>query len=198
MERKFGSIMQKASTTFFYFFILFGFLSAHGQVSFEAKASKNKLGLNERLRIDFEMNENGDNFNPPDFSGFLIVSGPQQSVSRSWVNGVQSFSKTYTYFLTPKKKGKIVLGQAEVNINGESILIFDYENFNIEDYLKSFNQLTKYRGQTIYSGSNLNLSEFDVLDFKISKSFDYVTKINNFLILSNDLNVVQNLILNYS
>ena len=119
MERKIGSIMQKASTTFFYFFILLGFLSAHGQVSFEAKASKNKLGLNERLRIDFEMNENGDNFNPPDFSGFLIVSGPQQSVSRSWVNGVQSFSKTYTYFLTPKKKGKIVLGQAEVNINGE-------------------------------------------------------------------------------
>ena len=104
MERKIGSIMQKASTTFFYFFILLGFLSAHGQVSFEAKASKNKLGLNERLRIDFEMNENGDNFNPPDFSGFLIVSGPQQSVSRSWVNGVQSFSKTYTYFLTPKKK----------------------------------------------------------------------------------------------
>ena len=86
----------------------------------------------------------------------------------------------------------------EVNINGESILIFDYENFNIEDYLKSFNQLTKYRGQTIYSGSNLNLSEFDVLDFKISKSFDYVTKINNFLILSNDLNVIQNLILNYN
>ena len=86
----------------------------------------------------------------------------------------------------------------EVNINGESILIFDYENFNIEDYLKSFTQLTKYRGQTIYSGSNLNLSEFDVLDFKISKSFDYATKINNFLILSNDLNVIQNLILNYN
>ena len=45
MGRKIGSIMQKASTTFFYFFILLGFLSAHGQVSFEAKASKNKLGL---------------------------------------------------------------------------------------------------------------------------------------------------------
>ena len=104
---------------FFYYFLVLGIFTIQGQVSFEAKVSKKRLGLNERLRIDFEMNENGDNFNPPNFINFHVVSGPQQSVSRSWVNGVQSFSKTYTYFLTPKKKGKIVLGQAEVNINGE-------------------------------------------------------------------------------
>ena len=89
------------------------------QVTFEAKVSKKRLGLNERLRVDFEMNENGDNFNPPSFSNFLVVSGPQQAVSRSWVNGVQSFSKTYTYFLTPKIKGKVTIGQAVVTIGGE-------------------------------------------------------------------------------
>jgi hypothetical protein len=89
------------------------------QVTFEAKVSKRRLGLNERLRVDFEMNENGDNFNPPSFSNFLVVSGPQQAVSRSWVNGVQSFSKTYTYFLTPKIKGKVTIGQAVVTIGGE-------------------------------------------------------------------------------
>ena len=104
---------------FLYYFLVLGIFTIQGQVSFEAKVSKKRLGLNERLRIDFEMNENGDNFNPPNFINFHVVSGPQQSVSRSWVNGVKSFSKTYTYFLTPKKKGKIVLGQAEVNINGE-------------------------------------------------------------------------------
>ena len=104
---------------FLYYFLVLGTFTIQGQVSFEAKVSKKRLGLNERLRIDFEMNENGDNFIPPNFINFHVVSGPQQSVSRSWVNGVQSFSKTYTYFLTPKKKGKIVLGQAEVNINGE-------------------------------------------------------------------------------
>ena len=65
------------------------------------------------------MNENGDNFNPPSFSNFQVVSGPQQAVSRSWVNGVQSFSKTYTYFLTPKIKGKVTIGQAIVTIGGE-------------------------------------------------------------------------------
>ena len=103
---------------FFCFFVTLTF-NLQAQVSFDAKVSKKRLGLNERLRIDFEMNENGDNFNPPPFKNFQIISGPQQAVSRSWVNGVQSFSKTYTYFLTPRSKGNFTIGQAEVTINGE-------------------------------------------------------------------------------
>ena len=88
-------------------------------ISFEAITSKKTLGINENVRVDFVMNENGDDFTPPPFTNFQIVSGPQQSVSRSWVNGVRSFSKTYTYFLTPKRKGKVTLGQAEIVIKGE-------------------------------------------------------------------------------
>ena len=109
----------KLSVRYLLCFLLgFNFLM-EAQVTFEAKVSKKRLGLNERLRVDFEMNENGDNFNPPSFSNFQVVSGPQQAVSRSWVNGVQSFSKTYTYFLTPKIKGKVTIGQAVVTIGGE-------------------------------------------------------------------------------
>ena len=112
-------MILRCSVTFFICFLLVGAFSLQAQVNFDAKVSKKRLGINERLRIDFEMNENGDNFNPPQFTNFQVVSGPQQSVSRSWVNGVQSFSKTYTYFLTPKTKGKITIGQAEITINGE-------------------------------------------------------------------------------
>ena len=89
------------------------------QVKFETKLSKNKLGLNERLRIDFVMNENGDDFTPPDFKGFSVVGGPNQSVSNSWINGKRSFSKTYSYFLSPQLKGKIRIPQASVTISGE-------------------------------------------------------------------------------
>lgn len=89
------------------------------QVSFQTKVSKNRLGLNERLRVTFEMNQNGDNFNPPSFEGFTVVGGPNQSVSNSWVNGVRSFSKSYTYFLTPTRKGKITIAQATIEIDGE-------------------------------------------------------------------------------
>ena len=43
------------------------------QVKFEAKVSKTKLGVNERLRVDFEMNKDGDNFNPPNFENFTVI-----------------------------------------------------------------------------------------------------------------------------
>jgi hypothetical protein len=81
--------------------------------------SKKTLGINERLRIDFEMNMDGDNFNPPEFNDFTIVGGPNTSVSNSWVNGKRSYSKTYSYFLAPKKRGKFSIKQATIEIEGE-------------------------------------------------------------------------------
>ncbi|WP_324719691.1 BatD family protein [Salinimicrobium sp. HB62] len=92
---------------------------ATSQVQFEAKVSKNKLGVNERLRVDFVMNEDGDNFNPPEFSDFTVVGGPNQAVSNSWINGKRSYSKTYSYFLAPKGRGKFTIGQAEITIDGD-------------------------------------------------------------------------------
>lgn len=89
------------------------------QVTFEAKLSKTKLGANERLRIDFEMNKDGDNFSPPDFADFKVIGGPNTSVSNLWVNGVRSYSKVYSYFLAPKAKGKFTIGAAAIEIDGE-------------------------------------------------------------------------------
>ncbi|MBE9488718.1 MAG: protein BatD [Bacteroidetes bacterium] len=89
------------------------------QVTFEAKVSKKKLGINERLRVDFVMNEDGDNFNPPSFENFTVI-GPNQSISNSWINGERSYSKTYSYFLVPKKRGKFTITQATIEINGET------------------------------------------------------------------------------
>ncbi|MEJ6557979.1 MAG: BatD family protein [Flavobacteriaceae bacterium] len=106
---------------FFFSIVCVSFFSVEmtAQIRFETKLSKNRLGLNERLRVSFEMNQNGDNFIPPTFDGFSVIGGPNQSVSNSWVNGVRSFSKTYTYFVTPSRKGKLTIGQASIEIEGE-------------------------------------------------------------------------------
>jgi hypothetical protein len=95
--------------------------SLFAQVQFEAKVSKNSLGINERLRVDFTMNADGDNFVPPNFEacGFRIVGGPSQSVSQSWVNGRSSFNKSYIYILLPTQKGALTLKQASIEINGQ-------------------------------------------------------------------------------
>jgi len=93
---------------------------AGAQVQFKTKVSKKTLGLNERLRVDFSMNKDGDNFNPPDFDGFSVVGGPNQSVSNSWINGKRSFEKTYSYFLSPKRMGSLMLESASIEINRET------------------------------------------------------------------------------
>jgi hypothetical protein len=101
------------------FLLIISFQGLFAQVQFEAKVSKNTLGLNERLRIDFTMNADGDNFSPPSFEGFRIVGGPSQQVSQSWINGRSSFNKSYSYFLLPTQKGALTIRQATVEINGQ-------------------------------------------------------------------------------
>jgi len=103
----------------FLYLILSSFLT-FAQVEFEAKVSKNSLGLNERLRVDFIMNADGDHFTPPDFEGFRVVNGPMQQVSQSWINGKVSFNKSYSYFLLPTRKGVITINQATIEINGQT------------------------------------------------------------------------------
>ncbi len=102
------------------FFLGFGQIQAQDGVKFEAKVSKKRLGINERLRVDFEMNKDGDNFNPPSFEGFRVVGGPNQSISNSFINGKRSYSKTYSYFLSPQSRGSFTIGQASIEIEGET------------------------------------------------------------------------------
>lgn len=106
----------------FLFFLSVVFV-LHGQdkdaVTFEMNLSKGKLGINERLRVDFKMNKDGDNFNPPDFEGFRVLMGPSQSISSSWINGKRSYSKTYSYTLAPTARGKFSIKQATITISGK-------------------------------------------------------------------------------
>ena len=109
--------MKLISIVILFFVLSIGF--AQAQVSFVAKASKKTLGINERLRIDFEMNKDGDNFVPPSFNGFNVVGGPNQSVSNSWINGKRTYSKTYSYFLAPKSQGTFTINQATIEIDDQ-------------------------------------------------------------------------------
>jgi len=104
---------------FYIFFVLAVISNINAQdnaVTFEAVLTKKSLGINENLRVDFKMNKDGDNFTPPSFKGFTVVGGPNQSVSNMWVNGKRTFSKTYSYFLSPIKKGSLTIGQATIEI----------------------------------------------------------------------------------
>ncbi len=100
--------------------ILICFQGLSAQVQFEAKVSKQTLGINERLRIDFVMNEDGDNFTPPSFEGFRVVGGPSQQVSQTWINGRATFNKSYIYVLLPLQRGTLTIKQASIEIKGQT------------------------------------------------------------------------------
>ncbi|RZJ55389.1 MAG: protein BatD, partial [Flavobacterium sp.] len=91
----------------------------YAQVEFKATPSKTNLGINERLRVEFSMNGDGDDFVPPSFDGFR-VAGPSQMISNTWMNGKRSYSKTYSYVLTPTARGTFTIGQASIVIEGKT------------------------------------------------------------------------------
>jgi len=101
------------------FFLAF-IMNAQEAITFEMKLSKEKLGINERLRVEFTMNKDGDDFVPPDFIGFRVLMGPSQAISSSWVNGVRSYSKTYSYTLAPTARGTFNIKQASIVIDGKT------------------------------------------------------------------------------
>ncbi len=139
------------------------------QVKFESNVSKNTLGLNERVRIEFSMNEDGDNFVPPNFEacGFRVVGGPSQSISQSWINGRSSFQKSYTYILLPLKKGSLVIRQAVIEINGQQYKTLPIK-INVNDAVQQPNDPNE--PATVRADNNLYL----VAD--ISKTNPYVNE----------------------
>ena len=101
----------------FFLIITFG---TQAQVSFTTEVSREKLGINERLKVEFIIDRDADNFKAPSFNGFKVIAGPNQSVEQSYVYGKSSFKKTYSFYLQPLKRGKLEIGQAEIEYQGKN------------------------------------------------------------------------------
>jgi hypothetical protein len=101
------------------FILLLSVHAIFAQIQFEAKVNKQSLALNEKLRIDFTVNGDGDDFVPPSFEGFRVFAGPYQSVKIDYVNGRGTFNKAYSFFLIPLKRGKITIKPAMIDVNGK-------------------------------------------------------------------------------
>jgi hypothetical protein len=164
------------------------------EATLKAKVSKNKLGVNQRLRIEFSVNkQGGDNFSPPNFTNFKVVGGPSQSVSQSWINGKVTFSQSYTYIIQPKRKGAFSIASASIKIGGKfiksepvKIIVLDAveipKNPNDPNYVAQQNihlvaEISKanpYVGEGIYVEYRLYVSEnVSVYDTSISEAPKY-------------------------
>ncbi|MEL1245135.1 BatD family protein [Flavobacterium sp. DGU11] len=104
--------MKRYSLLLLLFFCIHGL---YAQVEFKAIPDRTTIGINEVLKLEFSMNDDGDNFNPPSFKGFN-VSGPTQYIPGAYKK--QTYRKIYTYYLTPTARGKFTIGQASIEIDG--------------------------------------------------------------------------------
>ena len=114
---------MKLKTTYLLLIVGFLFQSILAQdATLTATVSKNKLGVNQRLRVEFAVNVKGaDNFKPPSFKNFRVVGGPSQSISQSYINGKFSYTQSYTYIIQPKVKGELTIPSASIEFKNKIV-----------------------------------------------------------------------------
>ena len=95
-------------------------LHAQDGVKLTASASKTKVALNGRIRVEFTINkQGGDDFKAPNFTNFRVISGPMSSINSSWINGKMSYKMSYIYTISPTKMGDLTLGAAQIEYDDQ-------------------------------------------------------------------------------
>ena len=95
---------------------------AFGQdARFTASVSKSQVGTGEQFEVVFTLKASAERFVPPDFNGFQVLSGPNQSSSWSDDNGVVTSSMTLSYILAAPHEGTFTIGSASVVVGGKTL-----------------------------------------------------------------------------
>lgn len=93
--------------------------------TFVASVDRSSVGTGDRFEVSFTVSGsdvNGvKNFKAPNFSPFVVLSGPNQSTNMQFVNGQMSGSVTYTYYLYARQTGKYSIGAASVDYRGTTL-----------------------------------------------------------------------------
>ena len=89
-------------------------------IKFTAAVSQATVGTGEPFEISFSVNANIESFNPPEFSAFRVLGGPNQSSSMTSINGNTSMSMSLGYDLMAIKEGEYTIGAATITVNGKT------------------------------------------------------------------------------
>ncbi len=103
-------------------FLLFGWihLIIAQDVSFSVEVSTDSLLMGNMIEVKFALkNAHGTAIQTPDFEGFQIVGGPNQSSSFSMINGTTTQEISYTYYLKPIEEGTFYILPASIEVEGE-------------------------------------------------------------------------------
>ncbi len=104
--------------------ILGSFVQIHAQspTSFEATTDSKEVVEGNLFDVSFSLkNAQGSRFNPPNFKGLKVVSGPSETRGMSIINGRSNSHQSWDYQLEAKRTGTYSIGPASVEINGKTL-----------------------------------------------------------------------------
>ncbi len=99
--------------------LFWGTASFAQDITFTASVGKNPVIVAEQFEVVFTVNGNAESFDPPSFSGFEVLSGPNQSSSMTSVNGRTTMSFSLSYVLAAIKEGEYTIGAASLTAGGK-------------------------------------------------------------------------------
>ena len=100
--------------------LLWAYTARAQDLTVTASVSETTVPTGAPFEVRFTVNGQAEQFNPPSFDGFQVVSGPNQSTSMRSINGKTTVSTSLGYRLVAAKEGKYTIGPAEVTANGKT------------------------------------------------------------------------------
>jgi len=88
---------------------------------FVASVDRNPVPVGERFTVSFIINGGGSDFKGPDFKGFTVLGGPNQSQSVQIINGRTTRTFTLSYMLLADKTGTFTIGPASILSDGKML-----------------------------------------------------------------------------
>jgi hypothetical protein len=104
-----------------YLLIILSVLIVHtsNAQSVYAQVSSKKVQVGVAFEYAIVITVAANNYSPPNFKDFDVVSGPNQSTSTQFANGVVSTQMTLSWGLVAKKEGKFTIAAATVNAGNQ-------------------------------------------------------------------------------
>jgi len=179
-----------------------GILNA-ADIDFKVSAPA-RVSVGERFRLTYQVNADVDDFSPPSFENFSVLSGPNrgQNSSIQIINGkvTQNISISYTYLLVASEEGEFTIAPATAKVKGKE---YQTQPKTIRVIKGSQNQAPNSNNQqqaaeqgiksddvyvkAIIDKSNLYLGEEAVVTFRLytkvpisNISFDKLSSFNGF------------------
>jgi len=121
---KYMKPVKKISLFLVVLFLLNGIFHYSNAQEFNSSVDRTTVGQYDRFQVYFTFSGSDVNgvkdFRPPNFSGFRILSGPNQSTSMQIINGKVSGSLSFVYILQPSGIGDYTIGSASVEFGGKT------------------------------------------------------------------------------